>query len=600
MNLLNHKIYAFLRYISVFLLLSFCYLRVNALSDTLRNAVLEKSRELIESNDENAERINLEIDSICLQSNLSDSIFLSFAINDIGEYLRQQGRQSSAIELFSMMAGTLEQEKASPVTLLRLYIPLGAAFEEIGMWSSAMEYYHRALSIAEEYKQSSSMARIYNNIGAAYFRRDMSKAEEYMQKALEINTMIGDRKEMALNYNNLAGIYESQELDEKALDYALRAIQLIDKEKDAYMYHFMQSNIASLYINTHEFYLAISYLKSAMNYQRNSGNINDLLQVYNMLAATYEKLGMTDSALFYYQTAEQDLPRILNSDLKVNTYTTLAHYYERKKDYKRAYNLLSYAAILKDSLVVANDLRRINDLERIYGSEQKLRENALVINEMQLNKLRLDRRMTAIAIALFVLVIIIIFLVTRMRLRAKLHKTKEQLAMQQIALSEKEKELQQIKEKELNKTIDQKNRELSSYALSYTKDNEFYAHICEELKQVLLELNPRDKQHKERLRKILTQLRQHCAPDNWQEFRYYFEQVHPSFYDKLDVICPGITTRQKRLCAMLYIGLSTKEISSITFREVRSIESARNRLRKKMEIPAEETINEFLSKKLSV
>lgn len=49
---------------------------------------------------------------------------------------------------------------------------------------------------------------------------------------------------------------------------------------------------------------------------------------------------------------------------------------------------------------------------------------------------------------------------------------------------------------------------------------------------------------------------------------------------------------------MLYIGLSTKEISSITFREVRSIESARNRLRKKLDIPADESIQEFLSRKM--
>ena len=50
---------------------------------------------------------------------------------------------------------------------------------------------------------------------------------------------------------------------------------------------------------------------------------------------------------------------------------------------------------------------------------------------------------------------------------------------------------------------------------------------------------------------------------------------------------------------MLYIELSTKEISSITFREVRSIESARNRLRKKMQVPADETIQDFLSRKMT-
>ena len=124
------------------------------------------------------------------------------------------------------------------------------------------------------------------------------------------------------------------------------------------------------------------------------------------------------------------------------------------------------------------------------------------------------------------------------------------------------------------------------------------ANLSEELKKLLLEINPRDKEHKEHIRSILAQLKQHCSADNWQEFRYYFEQVHPSFYDHLEELSPGITQRQKRLCSMLYIGLTTKEISSITFREVRSIESARNRLRKKLDVPADETIQEFLSRKL--
>ena len=183
-------------------------------------------------------------------------------------------------------------------------------------------------------------------------------------------------------------------------------------------------------------------------------------------------------------------------------------------------------------------------------------------------------------------------------MKDKLIKTNTMLSEQEKILRDKEMELQHIKEQELKQAIDQKNRELSSYALSYTKDNEFLANLSEELKNLLLEINPRDKEHRDHIRSIITQLKQHCSTDNWQEFRYYFEQVHPSFYERLDEISPGMTQRQKRLCAMLYIGLSTKEISSITFREVRSIESARNRLRKKLEIPEEENIQDFLTRKL--
>jgi hypothetical protein len=241
----------------------------------------------------------------------------------------------------------------------------------------------------------------------------------------------------------------------------------------------------------------------------------------------------------------------------------------------------------------------LGNLERIYDYEQKLRENARTINEMEINKINSDRRVIFIITALIALVVISVIIIIHTQLQNKLHKTTSQLAEQQIALQEKEKELQQIKEAELNRAIDQKNRELSSFALSYTKNNEFLANLNDELKQLFLEWNPREKVHKERIRNILTQLKQQLTPDNWQEFRYYFEQVHPSFYDHLEEICPDITQRQKRLCAMLYIGLSTKEISTITFREVRSIESARNRLRKKLEVPVEETIQEFLSRKLN-
>ena len=218
---------------------------------------------------------------------------------------------------------------------------------------------------------------------------------------------------------------------------------------------------------------------------------------------------------------------------------------------------------------------------------------------MQISKLKTDRTVTVIIIALIALIIIIIFLITLSQLQQKRHKANTQLVEQQIALQEKENELQQIKEQELNRVIDQKNRELSSYALTFTKDNEFLEQLSEELKQLLLVKDPRDKEYKERIRNIISQVKQRCNTDNWQEFKYYFEQVHPSFYDRLEEISPGITQRQKRLCAMLYIGLSTKEISSITFREIRSIESARNRLRKKLEVPNEESIQEFLSRKLA-
>lgn len=568
--------------------------------DTLQEKILKKSQVLINTEDSTSQKICAAIDSINHTEFLSDSSFVTFIIKNIGGYFRRQGQQSNAIDVFSEAVSYLEQKESNPQILLKLYLPLGAAFEEVGLWSSAMEYYHKALLIAQDNNMQGDIARIYNNIGAAYYPTDIEKSKEYINKSLKINSEIGDKQELFINYNNLAAINVKLNAFDEALDYALQALQMVDKEEHSDMYHSMQCNIGSLYLQKGEIYLAISYINNAKDFFEKSHNYSELVTIYTLLIEAYEKSGIDSEAAKCVSTIENDLlHKISNSEVESKAHITLSDFYKRSNNYVKAYDHLKEATALKDSLAKANDKRKVNNLERIYDNEQKLRENAKAINNMQISKLKTDRTVTVIIIALIALIIIIIFLITLSQLQQKRHKANTQLVEQQIALQEKENELQQIKEQELNRVIDQKNRELSSYALTFTKDNEFLEQLSEELKQLLLVKDPRDKEYKERIRNILSQVKQRCNTDNWQEFKYYFEQVHPSFYDRLEEISPGITQRQKRLCAMLYIGLSTKEISSITFREIRSIESARNRLRKKLEVPNEESIQEFLSRKLA-
>ncbi len=600
MVLFNYKSYPLFRPILLIsLLLSAIIAYAN--TDTLQVTTLQKAHRLIEGSDTTSQALRSRIDSLNNNQQMSDSAFAVFLSRDIGTYFRLQGQQSNVIEIFADAVHGLEQKKCRPNVLMRLYLPLGAAFEEVGLWSSAMEYYHKALRIAEDNNLQADIARIYNNIGAAYYDIDIKKSEHYMNKSLDINSKLGDKTELFLNYNNLAAIYLEQKNYDEALDYALKSLQFTDRKEDPEMYHSMLYNIGSLYLLLDEPHLSVSYMNNAKEYFEKANNLSELSMLHMGLIEAHEKLGNSSLANMSLHIIEDSLlPHINNSEVEADTRTKLATYYENKNNYVMALRHLKEASILKDSLTKANDAWRVNNLERIYDNEQKLRENALVINEMQLSKMRANRNVIIVVIALIASIVFIVFLFIRSRLQNKLHRTNTQLVEQQLALQEKEKELHQIKEKELSRTIDQKNRELSSFALSHTKDNEFLIQLSEELKKLLLEINPRNKEHKEHIRNILAQIKQHNTVDNWKEFRYYFEQVHPSFYERLDEISPGITQHQKRLCAMLYIGLSTKEISSITFREVRSIESARNRLRKKLQVPAEESIQEFISRKLDI
>ena len=80
-----------------------------------------------------------------------------------------------------------------------------------------------------------------------------------------------------------------------------------------------------------------------------------------------------------------------------------------------------------------------------------------------------------------------------------------------------------------------------------------------------------------------------------EDFRVYFDEVHPGFHRNLSNAYPNLSRNDLRLCAYLHLGLSTKEIAALTFREIRSVESSRNRLRKKMNLPAEASLQSILA-----
>ena len=76
--------------------------------------------------------------------------------------------------------------------------------------------------------------------------------------------------------------------------------------------------------------------------------------------------------------------------------------------------------------------------------------------------------------------------------------------------------------------------------------------------------------------------------DSWKDFEIRFKEVHSEFYDKLQQKYPTLTNNERRLCIFLKLNMNTKEISSLTFQSVNSINAARTRLRKKLSITGEE------------
>lgn len=81
----------------------------------------------------------------------------------------------------------------------------------------------------------------------------------------------------------------------------------------------------------------------------------------------------------------------------------------------------------------------------------------------------------------------------------------------------------------------------------------------------------------------------------WKEFEATLGSINSSFYDNVNKAFPFLSNKERRLVAFFKMNLSTREISSITHQTVRSIEMARSRLRKKLNIDRQISLSTFFS-----
>ena len=82
--------------------------------------------------------------------------------------------------------------------------------------------------------------------------------------------------------------------------------------------------------------------------------------------------------------------------------------------------------------------------------------------------------------------------------------------------------------------------------------------------------------------------------DTWEHFAHHFDKVHTDFLVLLKNKYPSITASELKLCAYLRMNLSSKEIAQLLNISVRGVEISRYRLRKKLELPKEANLFEFL------
>ena len=82
--------------------------------------------------------------------------------------------------------------------------------------------------------------------------------------------------------------------------------------------------------------------------------------------------------------------------------------------------------------------------------------------------------------------------------------------------------------------------------------------------------------------------------EDWNVLKQHFNAVHDNFYDKLIEKHPDISETELRHCMFIKLHMQTKEIARILLIDPRSVQTARYRIKKKMNLKEDEDLRDYL------
>lgn len=158
--------------------------------------------------------------------------------------------------------------------------------------------------------------------------------------------------------------------------------------------------------------------------------------------------------------------------------------------------------------------------------------------------------------------------------------------LQEVLFAEKEiKRLQAA-------SLEQKNHELTSAAILIANKNEVFDNLAKLADKMDCE---NGQGHPEIKKEMLREIeRQTDIENQWEQFKGHFESIHKSFFSTLRENNATLTQPDLQLCAYIKLNMATKEIARLMNITPESVNTHRYRLRKKLTLPSEETLDSFI------
>lgn len=163
----------------------------------------------------------------------------------------------------------------------------------------------------------------------------------------------------------------------------------------------------------------------------------------------------------------------------------------------------------------------------------------------------------------------------------------------------KKREIKELKNQQLQYELRHKSQELANSTMNLIRKNEILLDIIDSIGKTTDDIR---KNHDastilNRLSKMEKNIQQNIENDNnWKKFEENFDLVYENYLKRLGETYPELSISDKKICAYIKMDLSSKDMAPLLNMSVRSIETNRYRIRKKLGLEREVNLSDFLQK----
>lgn len=469
-----------------------------------------------------------------------------------------------------------KKDTASAITRLLL---LSDLFANNAQYGKSYDGYWRALLLADQTKDTASKAQTYHGLGWLYslYKRE-EKAIEYFNLSLAINKRQIDKynlnkDQLVRDYYALVTLYRKEGKTKQARLYIDSCRQAQINENDASRNAYLNAEEGYLFYLENKYQAAIERLDAAKDFFEQSNDPSFLVILYSFYGDVYKATKEYDKGISFYQDALKTIDKTrMHLDMEPEIYNSMADAYQLKGDYASAYKMLLEAKRVTEQQFGSRstnnkELLEIKDDYRIAKEKQKLEQ---LENEKKISNLKATIYAGSMVFLLILGVILFRYLRTRHRVEKALMRKKQELEMN------KAKEILEIK-----------NKELTASTLRIIEKDEILSDLKEKLK------DQRRNPDADELNKIMKSIDANNA-NNWEEFEASFSSVNKSFYHHLAEKFPELTHNDKKICALVKLNFSSKDMSRLLGISIESVHTTRYRLRKKLNLHRDVNLVDFI------